>query len=154
MNASTPKPFLSPYLSSVSDLPKQAPQAPHPYVPQIRLYQNWLRENRGIAFEHYKDLWQWSITELDAFWQSIWDYFDVQSPTPHTAVLAKNAMPGAIWFPGAQVNYASQVLRHVQPAHAAGFPAVIAQNEKGQHQEISWPELQRQVASMALHLKA
>jgi acetoacetyl-CoA synthetase len=42
----------------------------------------------------------------------------------------------------------------VQPAHAAGFPAVIAQNEKGQHQEISWPELQRQVASMALHLKA
>ncbi len=154
MNASTPKPFLSPYLSSVSDLPKQAPQAPHPYVPQIRLYQNWLKENRGIAFEHYKDLWQWSITELDAFWQSIWDYFDVQSPTPHTAVLAKNAMPGAIWFSGAQVNYASQVLRHVKPAHAAGFPAVIAQNEKGQHQEISWPELQRQVASMALHLKA
>ena len=154
MNASNPKTFLSPYLSSVSDLSKQAPQAPHAYVPQIRLYQNWLSQNRGISFEHYQDLWQWSITELDAFWQSIWDYFDVQSPTPHTAVLAKNAMPGAIWFPGAQVNYASQVLRHVQAAHAAGFPALIAQNEKGQHQEISWPELQRQVASMALHLKA
>jgi acetoacetyl-CoA synthetase len=154
MNASTPTPFLSPYLSSLADLPKSAPQAPHAYVPQIRLYQDWLKQNRGLSFEAYKDLWQWSITELDAFWQSIWDYFDIQSPTPHQAVLVNNAMPGAIWFPGAQVNYASQVLRHVDQAHAAGFAAVIAQNEKGQYQEISWPELQRQVASMALHLKA
>jgi acetoacetyl-CoA synthetase len=154
MNASTPTPFLSPYHSSLADLPKSAPQAPHAYVPQIRLYQDWLQHNRGIAFDAYKDLWQWSITDLDAFWQSIWDYFDIQSPTAHQAVLVNNAMPGAIWFPGAQVNYASQVLRHVDQAHAAGFAALIAQNEKGQHQEISWPELQRQVASMALHLKA
>jgi len=154
MNASTPMPFLSPYLSSLADLPKSVPQAPHAYVPQIRLYQDWLKQNRGLSFEAYKDLWQWSITELDAFWQSIWDYFDIQSPTPHQAVLVNNAMPGAIWFPGAQVNYASQVFRHVDQAHAAGFAALIAQNEKGQHQEISWPELQRQVASMALHLKA
>ncbi len=132
----------------------QAPMARAAYVPQIRLYQNWLKQKRGLAFETYNDLWQWSITELDAFWQSMWDYFDLQSPTPYTAVLAKNVMPGAQWFPGAQVNYASQVFRHVGPAHAAGFPALIAQNEKAQRQELSWPELKRQVASMALHLKA
>ena len=88
-----------------------------------KLYQNWLKQNRGISFERYEDLWQWSISDLDSFWQSIWDYFELQSPTPHTAVLAKNAMPGAVWFPGAKVNYASQVLRHVDAAHAAGAPA-------------------------------
>jgi hypothetical protein len=55
---------------------------------------------------------------------------------------------------GAQVNYARQVLRHVQPAHAAGMPAVIADNEQGQVSELSWPELQRQVAALALHLRA
>jgi len=125
-----------------------------PYVPQIRLYQNWLRDQRGLSFPTYHGLWRWSVTDLDAFWQSIWDYFDMQSPTPHTAVLAKNVMPGAVWFPGAKTNYAHQVLRHVKPAHAAGFPAVISRNEKGQHQELSWPELRRQVASMALHLQA
>jgi len=125
-----------------------------PYVPQIRLYQDWLRERRGLSFPTYHALWRWSITDLDAFWQSIWDYFEMESPTPHTAVLAKNVMPGAVWFPGARTNYAHQVLRHVQPAHAAGFPAVISRNEKGQHREISWPELRRQVASMALHLQA
>ena len=138
--------------------PKESPstltKAPIPYVPQIRLYQNWLKQNRGISFERYEDLWQWSISDIETFWQSIWDYFDLQSPTPHTAVLAKNAMPGAVWFPGAQVNYASQILRHVDAAHAAGFPALIAQNELGVRQEISWPELKRRIASMALYLQA
>ena len=125
-----------------------------PYIPQIRLYQNWLCDQRGLQFDSYDALWRWSTTELDAFWQSVWDYFDLQSPTPHTAVLAKNTMPGALWFPGAQVNYARQALRHVDAAHAAGLPAIISRNEKGQHRELSWPELRRQVASLALHLKA
>jgi len=125
-----------------------------PYIPQIRLYQNWLRDQRGLQFDSYDALWRWSTTELDAFWQSVWDYFKLESPTPHTAVLAKNTMPGAQWFPGAQVNYARQALRHVDAAHAAGLPAIISRNEKGQHRELSWPELRRQVASLALHLKA
>ncbi|WP_295551828.1 acetoacetate--CoA ligase [Limnohabitans sp. Rim8] len=125
-----------------------------PYLPQIRLYQNWLRDERGLNFATYNDLWRWSVTELDTFWQSIWDYFDFQSPTLHTAVLANNVMPGAKWFPGAQTNYAHQVLRHVQPAHDAGFLAVISHNEKGLRRELTWPELRRQVAAMALHLQA
>ena len=131
-----------------------APQHPAPYIPQIRLYQNWLHETRDLSFADYDSLWRWSTSDLDAFWQSIWDYFDVQSPTPHTAVLAQNTMPGAQWFPGAQVNYVQQVLRHVQPAHAAGMPAVISRNEQGLQRELSWPELQRQVAALALHLRA
>ncbi len=125
-----------------------------PFVPQIRLYQNWLREQRGLAFDSYDALWRWSTTELDAFWHSVWDYFEIESPTPPTVALAKNTMPGAQWFPGVQLNYARQALRHVQAAHAAGLPAVISRNEKGQHRELAWPELRRQVASLAMHLKA
>ena len=125
-----------------------------PFVPQIRLYQDWLQARHGLAFDSYDALWRWSVTELDAFWQSIWDYFDLQSPTPHSAVLARNTLPGAVWFPGAQVNYARQALRHVDAAHAAGLPAIISRNEKGLHRELSWPELRRQVASLALHLRA
>ncbi len=129
-----------------------------PYIPQIRLFQSWLSQTRGLSFDSYEALWRWSVTDLDAFWQSIWDYFDMQSPTPHTAVLANNTMPGAKWFPGAQFNYAQQVFRHVDKAHAAGFPALLSHNEKslasGRPRELSWPELRRQVASLALHLKA
>ena len=129
------------------------------YVPQIRLYQDWLAAERGLSFDSYDALWRWSITDLDAFWQSIWDFFALQSPTPHSAVLANRSMPGAQWFPGAQVNYAQQVLRHVDAAHAAGLPAILSHNEKSlasgaAHRELSWPELRRQVASLALHLRA
>ena len=125
-----------------------------PNIPQIRLYQNWLRDQRGLSFDSYDALWQWSVRDLPAFWQSVWDYFDLRSPTPHTAVLAEDRMPGARWFQGAQFNYAQQVFRHVEPAHAAGFPAIVSHNEKGQQRELSWPELRRQVAALALHLQA
>jgi acetoacetyl-CoA synthetase len=67
-------------------------------TPQIRLYQDWLARERGLRFGSYDALWQWSVTELDAFWQSIWDYFELQSPTPHTRALGQARMPGATWI--------------------------------------------------------
>lgn len=125
-----------------------------PYVPQIRRYQEWLQASRGLAFDSYDALWRWSVDDLPAFWDSVWHYFRLESPTPWRAVLAEEKMPGARWFEGAQVNYARQVLRHVDAAHAAGFPAIVSRDERGTHRELSWPELRRQVASLALHLQA
>ena len=135
-----------------------ARQPPAPLVPRIRLYQNWLQQQRGLRFDSYDALWRWSVTDLDAFWQSIWDYFDLSSPTPHSAALASTRMPGASWFPGAQINYVQQVFRHADAAHAAGCMALVSHNERslaaGQPRSLSWPELRRQVASLALHLQA
>ena len=59
-----------------------------PYIPQIALYRRWLEDKRGLSFPDYEAMRQWSVTDLDTFWQSIWDYFNLQSPTPHSAVLA------------------------------------------------------------------
>ncbi|HEY8047946.1 MAG TPA: AMP-binding protein, partial [Ramlibacter sp.] len=123
-------------------------------VPQIRLYQDWLRDQRALAFDNYDALWRWSVGDLPAFWQSIWDYFGLSSPTPHRSVIAQETMPGTRWFEGAQVNYAQQVFRHVEAAHRAGMPAIVSRNEKGAARELSWPELKRQAAALALHLKA
>lgn len=124
-----------------------------PYIPQIRLYQDWLRETRGLHFDSYDALWRWSVTDLPGFWQSIWDYGGMHSPTPARAVLADTHMPGTQWFPGAQVNYAREVLRHVDAAHAAGLPAIVSDNERGEVREMAWPELRRQVAAFALSLR-
>ncbi len=128
-----------------------------PFVPQIRRYQDWLQTQRGLAFDSYDALWRWSVHDLDAYWQSVWDFYELQSPTPHDAVLADRRMPGARWFPGAQVNYAQQVLRHADAAHAAGLPAIVSHDERSLGQraprEISWPQLRLQVASLALHLQ-
>jgi acetoacetyl-CoA synthetase len=130
---------------------------PPPRIPQIRRYQHWLAETRGLRFDSYDALWRWSTTDLEAFWQSIWDYFALQSPTPHTAVLAQRTMPGAQWFPGAQVNYAQQVVRHAAAADAAGMPALLCHDEaslgRGAPEQVGWGELRRRVASMALALQ-
>ncbi len=116
-------------------------------------YRRWLQDRSGVNFANYEELRQWSVGDLDGFWQSIWDYFDLKSQSPHRAVLAQRKMPGAVWFPGARVNYARQVLRHVEPAHEAGQPAIVSSGEDGVLRETSWPELKRKVAALALHLK-
>ena len=51
-------------------MPRMAHITP-PIVPQIRLYQNWLRDQRGLTFDSYDALWQWSVDDLPAFWQKI-----------------------------------------------------------------------------------
>jgi acetoacetyl-CoA synthetase len=125
-----------------------------PHVPNIRRYQDWLKTTRGLSFDSYDALWRWSVDDLPAFWQSIWDWFQLESPTPYRAVLAEEKMPGTRWFEGAQFNLARQVFRHVETAEAAGFPAIVSRNEKGLHREMAWRELKRQAASLALHLEA
>lgn len=131
-------------------------------VPQITRYTRWLEQQSALHFdpnttEGYEALWRWSVDNLDEFWASIWRYFDVQSPTPYSTVLVEDTMPGAQWFRGAQLNYAHQVFRHADSAHAAGHPAIVFQNERmrehGELQEVTWPELRRQVASLAAHLR-
>ena len=124
-----------------------------PHIPQISLYRRWLKDQRGLSFSNYEEMRQWSVGDIDGFWQSIWDYFDLRSPTPHSAVLTQRKMPGAVWFPGSQVNYARQVMRHVAAADAAGQPAIISSGEDGLLKETSWPELRRKAAALAVHLQ-
>ena len=129
-----------------------------PFQPQITLYTHWLEHQQGRRFASYDALWHWSTTDVNGFWQSVWDYFKLASPTPHALVCDGAPMPHTQWFVGAQVNYAQQVFRHTAAAHAAGVPAVLSHSEtslgKAPASELSWPELRRQVASLALHLQA
>ncbi len=126
--------------------------------PRIARYQRWLRTTHGLEFESYDALWRWSTRDLDAFWRSIWDHFDLCSPTPFEAALVEDRMPGAVWFRGAQVNVAQQVMRHADAAHAAGHPAIVFSDERllpaGELSELSWPELRRQVATLAAQLQS
>ncbi|MCO5132022.1 MAG: acetoacetate--CoA ligase [Xanthobacteraceae bacterium] len=123
-------------------------------TPEIIRYRHWLNDKYGLAFPNYEAMRAWSARDLDAFWRSIWDYFDLTSPTPFRAVLERRKMPDAVWFPGASVNYAQQVLRHVDAADRAGLPAIISSGESGAISETSWPALRDKVAALALHLKA
>ena len=122
-------------------------------IPQIRLYRDWLKATQGRDFATYEDLHRWSVTDLDGFWRSIWDYDGIESPTPFVAPLTTDTMPGAVWFDGARVNYARHVFRHVAAADEARQPAIVAMDERGGSVTIGWAELRRQAASLALELR-
>lgn len=122
-------------------------------VPQMRLFTQWLENNRGLNFADYEKLHRWSVTDLAGFWQAIWDYAEVESPTSVIEVLGDERMPGVRWFAGAEVNYAQHVFKHAEAADAAGQPAIVAENENGDHTILSWSELRRQTASLAFELR-
>ena len=77
----------------------------------ITRYRKWLNETRGLELAGYHDLWQWSVDELEEFWASIWEFFDVRASRPYERVLTSREMPGAEWFPGARLSYAEHVFR-------------------------------------------
>ncbi|MCO1598718.1 acetoacetate--CoA ligase [Micromonospora sp. RHAY321] len=114
-------------------------------------YLRWLREHRGLDFADYDALWRWSVTDLDAFWRSIWDHFEVVSHTPPTATLAERGMPGARWFPGATLNYAENVLR--MPGRADDDPVVIAHGQTRAPVTLTAGELREQVRRVAAGLR-
>jgi acetoacetyl-CoA synthetase len=113
-------------------------------------YMNWLNQRHGLRFEGYADLWRWSIDDLEAFWTSLVEYFDIHLDRPAVRVLGERSMPGAVWFEGAQLNYAENMFRQA----SADRPALVYQSETRPLSEMSWAELERQVASVAAFLKA
>lgn len=117
---------------------------------RMRAYMRWLAATRDLHFHTYAELWQWSVTELEAFWGSLWEYFAITASQPYTAVLERRTMPGAVWFPGARLNYTEHVFRHAHPTH----PAVLFQNEEQPLTPITWATLHRQVATIAAALRA
>jgi acetoacetyl-CoA synthetase len=84
---------------------------------RIGRYMDWLAAERGLTFDDYTALWQWSVDDIDSFWRSIWDYFGVQSATPVGPVLGRREMPGAEWFPGTRINYTGEFLRAAEGRH-------------------------------------
>jgi len=110
-------------------------------------YLDWLRDRRGLRFGSYEELWRWSVDDLDGFWTSIWEVFEVGGPAPSPA-LAERRMPGARWFPGATLNHAELSLRRHDD-----HPALLYGNESGELGTMGYAELGRRVAAAAAGLR-
>jgi acetoacetyl-CoA synthetase len=115
----------------------------------VTAFARWLGRERGHRFGGYTDLWQWSVTDLDGFWQAVWDYCGVEASALPTAVLGARTMPGADWFPGARLNYAQHVLRNERP----GQDALYHQSETTPLTGLPWPELANGVRVLATQLR-
>ncbi len=117
-------------------------------------YLDWLARERQLTFRDYQELWQWSIDDLESFWLSLWEYFDIRHSQPFDEVLSTRAMPGAAWFSGSRLNLAEQLFRFNLDADSANKPAIIAESELRPTLTLSWRSLREQVTAVANALRA
>ena len=115
---------------------------------RMTAYAEHLRATRGLELTDAGALWEWSTTELDEFWRSVWEFFDVQADGEPAVALAEEVMPGARWFPGVRLSYAEHALRHTGDGDA-----VVAVTEDGTTRTVSWDELRAQVGAAQAGLR-
>lgn len=112
----------------------------------LREYLDWLEKREGRTFPDHDALHAWSIEDLDRFWVSLVDFYGVDFSTPWTQVRTDDPMPHTRWFPGAELNWAQQVLRR----GVEDDIALVCVQEGGlPAREITFGELRRSVAAAA-----
>jgi acetoacetyl-CoA synthetase len=111
---------------------------------QLGRYLRGLHAQSGRSFDGYADLQRWSVSDLEGFWGSIWDFFEVRASTPYERVLGSREMPGAEWFAGSRLNYAEHM---VGGEGDDGRVAVIAHSQTRSPVELTFADLREQVAA-------
>ncbi|MDY7091354.1 MAG: acetoacetate--CoA ligase [Acidobacteriota bacterium] len=108
-------------------------------------------ERQGLArVGDYDALYQWSVAEPESFWPAVWDYCQVVASHRWERVLDDPAkMPGARWFDGARLSFAENLLRFDDD-----HPALVSWTEAGPQRRLTYRELRREVARVAVSLAA
>jgi acetoacetyl-CoA synthetase len=97
----------------------------------------------------YHQLWQWSVSDLEGFWQQVWDFCGVTASQAPTAVLRDERMPGTTWFPDARLNYAEHLLRRRDD-----HPALYVADESEEDRTITSAQLAASVARVQASLRS
>ncbi|REE72330.1 acetoacetyl-CoA synthetase [Rhodococcus wratislaviensis] len=112
-------------------------------------FARFVARRHSVRVDDYRALWRWSVADPAAFWRDVWDYFEIRSATDPGPALADDAMPGAVWFPGATLNYVDHVFRNARP----GTPAILYAGEGATDISVGWDELRSAVAGLAATLR-
>jgi acetoacetyl-CoA synthetase len=104
---------------------------------------------RTVDQHDYPSLHRWSIDRPEAFWHSVWDFCKVLGDSGSKVLLDGGKMPGARWFPEAQLNFAENLLRARDESDA-----IVFWGEDKVTRRLSHAELYREVARWAAALKS
>ncbi|WDG77514.1 acetoacetate--CoA ligase [Pseudomonas chlororaphis] len=117
---------------------------------RMEAFRRLINHRYDLDIDDYPALHQWSIEQREAFWQAIVDFFDVEFHAPPSAVLIEgSSMPAAQWFPDATLNFAEHLLKRRDDG-----VAVVAINENGQREQLTYNQLAAHVAGLQQSLRA
>ncbi|AZC96464.1 acetoacetate--CoA ligase [Pseudomonas chlororaphis] len=126
------------------------PSAEHISKTRMEAFRRLINHRYDLDIDNYPALHQWSIEQREAFWQAIVDFFDVEFHAPPSAVLIEgSSMPAAQWFPDATLNFAEHLLKRRDDG-----VAVVAINENGQREQLTYNQLAAHVAGLQQSLRA
>ena len=111
----------------------------------VTRFQRWLETERGVATGSYEELWRWSVDDVEGFWRSIVEFFELRFEVPSDRVLDSFEMPGARWFPGSRVSYCEHIFRRRDPDTVALQHA----SELRESGSWSWGRLEAEAAAIA-----
>ena len=111
-------------------------------------YMQWLSERLNRAFDSYDQLYQWSVNNIESFWETIWDFTEIIHSRPYGSVRGGSDIWNSVWFDGSRLNFAENLLLYRD--HRI---AIVAYAEDKQPKRLSFAELYRQVAACAAGLK-
>lgn len=94
-------------------------------------------------------LQQWSITNREDFWSALWDYCGVRGSKGERIIENGNAMPGARFFPDAELNFAENLL-----TRSGAEPAILFRSENKLRRSMSWDELSALVSRLQQAFRA
>ncbi|WP_332119034.1 acetoacetate--CoA ligase [Azorhizobium caulinodans] len=75
----------------------------------------------GTSLSNYADLHAWSVKNLSAFWDLVWDTCGVIGEKGAQRLIDADKMPGAQFFPDAKLNFAENLLRRTGSGEALVF---------------------------------
>ena len=113
---------------------------------QFRLFVN---KKYAIELGNYQDLYNWSVNEINHFWEAVWSFGNpVVSKEYQHVVDDDSKMPGAKWFSGARLNFAENLL-----SRRNNHTAILSRGEGKEDRQISYIELYSEVEKMAAALR-
>lgn len=115
----------------------------------LKNYESWLLDRKGLSFESYDGLWAWSNDQMEEFWLSLWEYFGIKSDGKFSKVVNSREMPGSKWFEGARLNYAE----HIFERYSDDRPALLFKREDLPQKEIPWADLKTEVSRLRSYFK-
>jgi len=98
----------------------------------------------------YAAIYDFSIHHPQRFWPLVWEFCGIRAVgTFHDVITSADHIADARWFPGVRLNFAQNLLR-IRDERCA----LIFRDAAGAWQEISYAELNQQVARVAAALRA
>lgn len=109
-------------------------------------------EHIGVELKDFDALHAASVQDPAAFWRFYAQWAGISLNTEPVTIMSDDPMPYTRWFEGATLNYA-QALLHPVGLEDASVTAIIAVDETGREERLSYADLRQQVARCAAALR-